>query len=334
VLGQEFELARDLGLPWIKLYADWDTPDPNRVVRMVDGARARYPGVKILVRIDRSPAGARTGDDDDPLRADAWVPFLETLVPKLKGRVQAYELFNEPNLRAEWDANIAGGTGMPSPRGYARIVRLGYEAIKGIDPAALVLTGGLASAGDGGPDAVGDLDFIRGMYEAGAGGFFDGLGSHPYGGPCAFDAPSCGPAGVYFRRAEEQHAVMVAAGDRAATLWATEMGWLVDPRAYGYGLVNGADCLVGLGGRADWVRDPDDVAAQLAGAYRYALDNWPWAGGLFAFNLDYSASTWVNDYARRCGAPTWYSLASKRNLPGRPYVEPAFEALRALASAR
>src|SRR5438874_1984976 len=95
VHDQNFELVREMGFPWIKLYADWDTPDPNAIVRQVDGARARYPGVRILVRIDRSPSGARTGVDDDPLRPEAWQPFLKTLVPKLKGKVQAYELFNE-----------------------------------------------------------------------------------------------------------------------------------------------------------------------------------------------------------------------------------------------
>jgi hypothetical protein len=331
VQDQNFELVRELGFPWIKVYTEWDTPDPNNVVRMVDGARARYPGVQILLRIDRSPPDARTGIDDDPLRPEAWQPFLKTLVPKLKGKVQAYELFNEPNLKHEWNTNIAGGEGMPSPRGYARIVKLGYQAIKEADPAALVITGGLSSAGAGGPDAVGDLDFIAGMYEAGVRGHFDGLGSHPYGGPCAFDAPSCGPEGIYFRRAEEQRAEMLAYGDTAARVWATELGWLVDPRAYGYGIVNGADCLVGLGGRREWVRAPEDVAGQVAGAYWYAVQNWPWVGGLFLFNFDYSASTWNNDYNRRCGAETWYSIVSKKNLPGRPFADPAFDALRGFA---
>src|SRR5690349_24323667 len=124
VHDQNFELVHELGFPWIKLYADWDTPDPNNVIRTVDGARARYPGVRILLRIDKSPEGARTGFDDDPLRPDAWQPVLKTLVPKLRGKVQRSELFNEPNLKWEWNANIAGGDGMPSPAGYARIVKL------------------------------------------------------------------------------------------------------------------------------------------------------------------------------------------------------------------
>jgi hypothetical protein len=331
VHDQNFELVREMGFPWMKLYADWDTPDPNNVVRMVDGARARYPGVKILLRIDKSPAGARTGDDHDPLRPEAWQPFLKTLVPRLKGKVQAYELFNEPNLKHEWNVNIAGGEGMPSPRGYARVLQLGYQAIKEVDPAALVIAGGLSSAGGGGPEAIGDLEFIAGLYEAGAGGHFDALGSHPYGGPCSYEVASCGGEGVYFRRAEEQHRVMLAMGDQTARIWATELGWLVDPRAYGYGTYAGRDCMAGLGGRKDWVRAPQDVADQLVGAHRYAAEHWPWMGGMFFFNFDYAAAGWVTGYDRVCGAETWYSIVSKNNLPGRPYTEPAFEALRGFA---
>ena len=331
VHDQNFEMVREMGFPWMKLFTEWDTSDPDNVVRTVDGARSRYPGVRILMRVDRSPAAARTGVDDDPLAAGAWQQYLTGLAAKLKGKVHAYELFNEPNLKYEWNANIAGGEGMPSARGYARVVQLGYRAIKAGDPGALVITGGLSTAGAGGPEAIGDLEFLGAMYEAGVRGHFDGLGSHPYGGPCAFDAPSCGPEGIYFRRAEEQRAVMVAHGDAAGRIWATELGWVLDPRAYGYGMVNGADCLAGLGGRAGWVRGPEDVANQLVGAYRYAVDNWPWIGGLFLFNFDYAASTWNNDYHRRCDAPSWYAIVAKKNFPGRPYTDPAFDALRLFA---
>ena len=71
VHDQNFEMVQQMGFPWVKLYADWDTTDPNNVIRLVDGARARYPGVKILLRIDKSPAGARTGNNDDLFRAVA-----------------------------------------------------------------------------------------------------------------------------------------------------------------------------------------------------------------------------------------------------------------------
>ena len=85
-----------------------------------------------------------------------------------------------------------------------------------------------------------------------------------------------------------------------------------------------------LGDWADALRGGASAPMTLK-AQGYALERWPWVGGLFLFNFDYAASTWNNDYDRRCGAETWYSIVSKRNLPGRPYVEPAFEALRGVA---
>jgi hypothetical protein len=324
VIDNNFELVRDMGFSWVKLYADWDGADPEG---QVDAALQRYPGVGILLRIDKAPAAARTGNDADPIRAEALQAYLRNLVVRLKGKVRAYELFNEPNLKWEWNTHIAGGGGMPSAAGYARILQAAYPVIKEIDPSAIVVTGGLSPAGDGGPGSVGDLAFMQGLYDN-AGGSFDAIGIHPYGGPFAWDQGRGDPGGVYFLRAEEARGVMLRNGDAGRTLWATEFGWLVDPRAYGYATYQGRDCLAGLGGRINWVRSPQDVAGQLAAAYRYAADNWPWLGGMFFFNFDFSAAGWVSSYDKVCDAPTWYSIVSKGNMPGRPYTEPAYDALK------
>lgn len=323
VLDNNIDLVAEMGFPWVKLYADWDGSDPQA---LVDQAIQRYPGVKILLRIDKSPGGARTGDDNNPIRADQLQSYLRGLVPRLRGKVQAYELFNEPNLKYEWNANIAGGSGMPSATGYTRILQAAYPVIKELDPSATVVSGGLSTAGEGGPGSVGDLNFIDGMYNAGARGSFDVLGIHPYGGPCTWDATSCSDS-VHFRRAEDQRNRVVSRGDSDRKLWATEFGWLVDPRTYGYGTFQGRDCMAGLGGRATWVRSPQDVATQLSNAHRFAADNWPWMGGMFFFNFDRSSAGWVNDYNHVCDAPTWYSIVSKGNMPPRPAREPAFDAL-------
>ena len=54
--------------------------------------------------------------------------------------------------------------------------------MKAGDPNAMVITAGLATTGgDGGARALNDVGFIQGMYDAGAKGNFDALGSHPYG---------------------------------------------------------------------------------------------------------------------------------------------------------
>jgi hypothetical protein len=52
-------------------------------------------------------------------------------------------------------------------------------------------------------------------------------------------------------------------------------------------------------------------------------------GGMFFFNFDYAAAGWVTGYDRVCGAETWYSIVAKNNLAGRPYTDPAYDALRA-----
>src|SRR5581483_4572886 len=102
--------------------------------------------------------------------------FMGALAAYLKGRVVAYELWNEPNLSGEW------GGQPPNPEAYARLLLAAYPLIKAADPNALVVSAGLASTGgDGGATALNDVDFLSRLYAAGARNSFDVLGSHPYG---------------------------------------------------------------------------------------------------------------------------------------------------------
>jgi hypothetical protein len=322
VIDNNFELVQAMNFPWMKLNINMSSAsDP---VNLIDSARQRYPGVKLLIRLDNTPTAWRTGNPSDPVRSDLLAAYLRSLAARLKGKVQAYELYNEPNLKWEWNTNIAGGGDNPSSLGYVRILQTAYPAIKGADPNVTVITGGVSDSSSGGGGNIGDVEFVHQLYSQGGYGYFDAVGTHPYGGACAFDAGGCSED-IYFRRAEVQHARMVNDGDTVHQMWATELGWVVDPRAYGWG-----GCMAGLGGRANWVRSPDDVAYQLASAYRFAADNWPWMGGMFFFNFDYSAAGWVTGYDKVCDAPAWYSIVSKNNMPGRPYSEPAFAALAAL----
>ena len=87
------------------------------------------------------------------------------------------------------------------------------------------------TAGDGGVTSMDDLEFIRRMYRAGAKGYFDVLGSHPYafGSSPAMESDD----GIAdFLRPEEQRAVMLEFGDDSP-IWATEFGWPIDPAELG-----------------------------------------------------------------------------------------------------
>jgi hypothetical protein len=97
-------------------------------------------------------------------------------------------------------------------------LRRSYAAIKAADADATVL---------GGAIAFGDLPFVRGMYAAGAGGSFDCLSIHPN---TAGRAPTDDSNAWYSLRGQftGMRATMVAHGDGAKPLYATEFGWSTD----------------------------------------------------------------------------------------------------------
>jgi PKD repeat protein len=252
--------------------------------------------------------------------SDTWrVEGLQTI---------AYEIWNEPNLDYEW-----GGT--PSAAQYTALLKQGYLGIKAGDTEALVVSAGLATTGGSAQDGPAelaealalarrlygaievapDLTFLRNMYLHGAKGYFDALGSHPYGGPDAPDTPPTAATGpIYFRRAEEQHQVMLDNGDDSP-LWATEFGWVLETA-----------CDLG---EHEWMEVSEaQQAAYLAGAYAYADEHWPWMGPMFLFNLDFATVLW---YAE-CDPMRWYSITYRENPydPGNSPVlaRPAFHTLR------
>jgi hypothetical protein len=198
---------------------------------------------------------------------------------KADGRLvtAAYEIWNEPNLRAEW------GGRQPSPGEYVSLLAAAYEGVKSGDPQAIVVSAGLATGGD-----YSELAFLERMYEAGAAAHFDALGSHPYGGDTP---PHQKNAAVYFRRAEEQRAVMEEFGDAGTPVWATEFSWIVerpdcDPDGHSWAEVTETQ-------QADY----------LVSAYQYAHEHWPWMGPMFLI-LDFG----VPPYYSRCEPLRWYSI--------------------------
>jgi hypothetical protein len=144
--------------------------------------------------------------------------------------------------------------------------------------------------------------FIRALYAAGAKGFFDVLGSHPYG--FASSPDQLNPNGVTdFRRVADQYQVMVEQGDGQKEVWATEFGWLLT-----------ASC--------DW---PDrnwqkvseqDQASYLVRAYEVARTEWPWMGAMFVFNLDFAMVPWYQE----CDPMRYYSLLDPSGSPRQAYT--------------
>jgi hypothetical protein len=272
------DLLTDLGMTWVKVY---DTPQI-----------ADYPGQHVLFRVNI-----------DPVDLDGWERGLYDLAPELARRgAEAVEIGNEANLAAEWG-------GPPDPARFADALCRAYRAFKQTAPQITVVSGGLAPT-DTMPDgrSINDLDFARRALDAGAGDCFDAWGYHAYG----FDQPPEADPFEHemsFRRAERMYRLLNERGLGERGVWITEFGWLRDPRE------EGVDC----SGDANFVNfewmvvSRDTQAVYTARAVAYAADNWPWAGPLFVWNLNWNL--YEPSYEPTCSHLRWYGILDSSGTP-------------------
>ncbi|WP_172592034.1 cellulase family glycosylhydrolase [Subtercola boreus] len=159
--------------------------------------------------------GGNDGGTMRPKTTALYATFAGVVAKRYKGKIAAYEIWNEPNSRDYYAPD-------PDPTFYGQMVKAAYPKIKAADPAATVIAGVLGPA----PDADGMMNPIRfatAMYAAGAGGFFDAFSFHPYDFTQDLAKASLWdntPA----RRMIEIHALMKANGDGQKKIWITEFG--------------------------------------------------------------------------------------------------------------
>jgi hypothetical protein len=206
------------------------------------------------------------------------------MAERFKGRVRAYEIWNEPNLKREWNE------GLISAWNYKRLLRGAYQAIKAADPKAIVVSAGLNPVGfTDNRNAVADREYLQRLYTAGFKEYCDVIGVHPYGFANPPDVyytggdydPNRGfddhPSFFYRNTMEDYYAIMVANGDGHKRLWATEFGWptvdgmFVKPNK---GLEYQGDITEGQ--QADYI----------VRAFQWARD-WDHVGVMFLWNLNY-----------------------------------------------
>jgi hypothetical protein len=180
------------------------------------------------------------------------------------------------------------------------MLKAAYQAVKTADPAALVISGGLATTGDGSSTAVGDLDFLQGMYDAGARGYFDALGSHPYA--FGHDPDYQDAWGLCLSRVAAQRQVMAANGDEATPIWITELGWVLRTS---WNLIEHET--IGV--------DELQQARYLARAYQKTRAEWPWVHAVFLFNLDFGSVPWYT----AAEPMRWYAILNPDRTPRPAY---------------
>lgn len=278
IADRDLTLMANGGFRWVKQWFAWndieaaakgqfDWSIPDRVVDQVE----RH-GLKLLARVDREPKWAAP----PPGNANDFVDFLTALATRYRGRIHAYQIWNEPNLAREW------GDRPPNAAEYVRMLRMAYQAIKAADPSAIVITAGMAPTGTCCDIAVPDTDYYRQMYQAMGGnsdGYFDMLGVHGAGfaaapevspDETAANKPQYGGERFFaFRHVEDIRRIMVENGDSDKRVVVLEFGWTTDNRPDSPYYWHGAGAGITEAVKADYLKR----------AYEWARANWqPWIG--------------------------------------------------------
>ena len=258
----------------------WGKPQPNALSNVVSAAADA--GMKLILRIDEVPGWA--GGDPAHLDPKDLEAYLYEAVRYGKGTIQYVEVFNEPNLPFEWG-------GAPDPAAYARLLAAAYNGVKRADPNVAVVSGAVSQRTGGLGGSMEDVDWLDGLYRAGAAGSFDLLGMHAYLGTFApeTDPSTCSP--MCFRDVERFREVMVRNGDGNKQALITEMGALPQTS-------------VDLGPYAWMELTPDVRADYLVRALQMANGNYPWIRGAMVFNFDYATVPWNP----RTSEKYWFSL--------------------------
>lgn len=276
-IEQTLRMAAAANIQWIKQEFPWNeiefkknyfTDDKwqksswEKYDRIVDLATAY--GLRVIARIDRPPDWAQSSGTTSPLKDNTdMADFANALLERYKGRITYVQIWNEPNLAAEW---IPGHAVDPSQ--YATMLKEVYPAVKKAHPNAVILTAPMAMTLEG-PESRGnmnELDYWTGMYEAGVQGNFDIASANGYG----LDEPpeaAPDPKKLNFRRVELLHDIMVKNGDADVPVWFSEYGWNASPES------------LPESERNLWRHvTPEQQAQWTVAGIDYARQHWPWAG--------------------------------------------------------
>ncbi|MFD0462886.1 phytase [Microvirga aerilata] len=221
----EAEMAdyASMGVDWVRIDFWWrdiqwaaaDGPynwgNHDKVV-----AAANKYGIKVIAELQGVPSWAKaTGGMANDANIKLYADFAKAAVEHFKGKVQHWEIWNEPNLTMYWGA-------YPNAADYTKALKAAYTAIKAADPNSFVISGGLSPSPESGGSWYGAVEFVKQMYANGAKGYFDALGFHPYSWPLMPDDPAAWNGWQIMETGIR--GAMVAAGDGDKKIWMTEMG--------------------------------------------------------------------------------------------------------------
>jgi hypothetical protein len=186
-------LAQYAGMQWNRWEFRWSSIEPRAghfdwagSDRVVDASRSAHLNVQgILISTPRwaEARGSHTVVPsglyepwDSP--ANTWGRFVRTIAERYRGRVQAWEIWNEPDY-----PKGSFGFWFGTKADYYQLLKVAYKAIRSVDPSAPVLMAGLMYWGE--PTFLEELLAMARQDPEGPGHnyFFDAVAWHVYSRP-------------------------------------------------------------------------------------------------------------------------------------------------------
>jgi hypothetical protein len=235
------DLAQETGAQAYRLSVEWAAVERQPGVWQWEEYDARYrkivqAGLRPVIILRSAPfwaqettattclvtvvAGAGCGRPPARGHLGAWAEFARRAARRYPEAL-GLEIFNEPNVASNWQPTA-------DPDYYAQVLRVAYDAIKGVRPGLPVVSGGIAPLTDNGASIDAER-FLRAFYAAGGRGAMDAIGIHPYSFPLGPSAEGS----YYHRFMRAMREIRDGAGDSRTPFWITEFGYHTGPKHLG-----------------------------------------------------------------------------------------------------
>jgi beta-xylosidase len=209
-IQRHLRLAKELGVKYLRCAFSWNGIEKSQGAydwrfwdNLVD--LANQQGIELIPYVAYTPEWAASKNEEfwrqPPRDSRLFADFMYQIANRYKGKIHAWELWNEPDLHEYW-------TG--SAENFAELVKQAAVQVRRADPQAVIVLGGMS----GGPD-----EFFRKLIsEYHVDGYVDVIAMHAYAESWDEDRSEA----VYQKRLEQMYELVQATG---ADLWLNEMGY-------------------------------------------------------------------------------------------------------------
>jgi hypothetical protein len=225
----QLRAMKAVGISSVRVEANWSWIQPSgpgafdwsQLDQEINSLRSAGMSVDLVIgSCPQWAAVANSRDDPSPQPASSaqYAAFAARVAKRYSPKgVNTFEIWNEPNNVEFWQPK-------PNPAAYTADLVAAYAAISKVDPAAYVVSGGLAPEATGG-GSINAVTFLKEMYTDGAKGSFDALGYHPYSYPAMPDTYESWSGWSQMAATNPSiRSVMVTNGDGSKPIWITEFG--------------------------------------------------------------------------------------------------------------